>query len=429
MLSRPATLYALFAAAFSAAPLLAQDGVPRILIDRELNTTEVSLVRIEPDRITYRDALGMQRTEQVRRLTAITMPRESVQQSARRLPGEVQLGMIELSDGQRLMGSLHASIEKEQGADAKPDETVRWTHPLLGTVAFQLDDIHRIILQPSAVPPDAQHGTADVIILANGDRLEGFVEHIGDQLRLEVGQTARDLPLENIAAVLLANPTRAPEGTVVYLRDGSIVATDHLQPAPEGFITLIPRAAGGQPVQQGSEAGVIHLPLVEVAAVKLDAAALSPLAAMPLQRQEAQPGRRWVPPVRLLGQSPPLLGAYDLEFPGPMTAEWTLPEGAAWFAAEAELPRAMWNWGDCELIVSLVTGSGAREGTTEVFRSRMNADSPTASVRVDLLSAARQMGTRGPARLRVTIDAGMYGPIQDQIILRRPLIMLEQPPG
>jgi hypothetical protein len=430
MRSSTKTIMSWAAAAMLAAPLAAQDGVPRILISRELQEQEVSLVRVEGDQIMFRDALGMIRRERTDRIIAITSVQEAEgQRRSASMLALVEQGLgssvLELTDGQRLTGAL-----VPLAPDAPAEEIVRWLHPLLGAMEFRLDDIHRIVLSPEQVPPQASAGTADVVILANGDRIEGFVGGVGAALTLEVGEQQRTIPLDRIAGIILANPPEPMRGIVVYLRDGSIIACDQLAAADDGQVVIIPRALAGQPeVQPGSESAAIRLPLVEVAAMSLDAESLSPLAALEIASQIPAEGRRWVPPLRRHGPAHALLGAPDLEFPGPMTVDWVLPTGAAWFAARAELPRTMWNWGNCELIVSLVSGSGSRESASEVFRSQLNAETPLAEIHLNLPEAARQAGGRGPFRLRVRIDPGLYGPIQDQVVLRRPLVLLATPPG
>jgi hypothetical protein len=423
-----ATLIAMVLGALPCMPLAAQDGVPRLLIGRDLSEQEVSLVRIESDRIIYRDSLGALRSESPDRYIAVTIVRDDHGQSrtARTREDEEQgrPSILELTDGQRLTGSL-----VPLAAEAPAEEMVRWSNPLLGLMEFRLDDVRRILLSPAGIPVGAQASAGDVIILANGDRLEGFVGGLGAQLSLELGEQAREIPLDRIAGILFSNPSVPLRGTVLYLRDGSIIACD-LAAGDDGQVAILLRGREGEATERPrSESAAVRIPVAEVAAIALDAEALVPLTSLEIVQQAAPNGRRWVPPLRLLGRESPLLGAADVEFPGPMTVEWRLPAGAAYFAARAELPQTMWNWGDCELIVSLVSGSGTREAATEVFRSRMNAETPSAEIGINLLAAARQAGSRGPVRLRVRLDPGLYGPIQDQIVLRRPLLVLEVPPG
>jgi hypothetical protein len=72
-------------------------------------------------------------------------------------------------------------------------------------------------------------------------------------------------------------------------------------------------------------------------------------------------------------------------------------------------------WGDCELIVESVAGSKI----TPLAKARLSGSDPSFEINVPL---------DGAAKLRMTIDPGPSGPIQDRVVLRRPLVLVNAKP-
>lgn len=414
----------------SGAAVCADEGVARILIDRRLQERQVMLVRIDSQQIAFRDSAGLLRSEPTANFVAITARPGQIEDPVvggmdGAAPGAVsdrRPAFLELADGQRFSGRLVA------GSDAGPGEVIRWAHPLLGDLSFALDDVRQVALDGESAASESG-ATGDLVLLRNGDRMEGFIVRVGATVRMEIGGQERELPLERVSNILLSNPPGSLSGAVVWLRDGSIVACDELGPAALGEVALVPRTWRTDAAKiRESEAGAVRVPVSEVLAVALGAERLAPLGAATVVREEPAEGRRWSPPMRVQSVSGAFLGAPDVELPGPMLVEWELPAGAIQFSTTAELPRAMWAWGDCNLIVSVVAGAGEAQREIELFRSRINADNAAAPIRVGLGSVAGHGGA-GRARLRITLDPGMHGPIQDQIILHRPLVLVDPPPG
>ncbi len=65
-------------------------------------------------------------------------------------------------------------------------------------------------------------------------------------------------------------------------------------------------------------------------------------------------------------------------------------------------------WGDCELVI--------RGGDSELWRVRRNAERPTASIGVTV---------RGSS-MTVELTEGANGPIQDRVVLRRAMLLVEE---
>lgn len=386
-------------------------GVPRILIDDRLQERAVTLVSLDAGQVRYVDAGGLFRDEPQSAYVAI-VPLPGAEAPSPPMPA------LWLTDGQRLAGILRPG-------DA-PDDAALWKHPVFGAVSLPLDQVARVVLRrvaarPAARPPgDAE----DSILLVNGDRLNGFVAAFGMIVRVEVGGEAREVSSRRIAQADLANPSEPHAGLTAWLSDGSIVRVASFRTSRAGEVTITPAfippepAGGPHTLATGEAADAGRYSLADIAAVAFDAARIVPLGAIEPIAQTPVGERRWTEPARRGPGEAAVLGAADIVLPGPMTVEWALPAGAARVSAEAELTPELWSWGDCDVVVSVVTSRGR---AVELLRERVHADRPRVPINVPVAEPG--------GRLRLTIEPGRYGAIQDRIILRRPIILLDAPPG
>jgi hypothetical protein len=101
------------------------------------------------------------------------------------------------------------------------------------------------------------------------------------------------------------------------------------------------------------------------------------------------------------------LGPGAIEFRGPLAVRYDLPAGCRRFAAEAMLPRSGRGWGDFELVL--------RCGDEEVYRQRINGNQPTDAINVPIAGRS----------LTIELTEGDHGPIQDRLVLRRALLLIE----
>ncbi len=393
------------AAALGAASYAGAQSAPRILLDRDLRERTVTLTGLDNRTITYSDESGLLRTESVSEYVAVLAP------AAPDVPEGTS--MIWFTDGRRLTGSVRPA----------EGDALNWSHPVFGVVRVRLDDVRRLFLAdaaPAAAKPEPPQGE-DLIVLLNGDRLTGFVDSIGSPIVLEVGGQPREIPLDRVAEVRLANPIARARGMTVWLADGSAVGVASIRTNRAGETRIVPRWNANaedprQPTESPEDPGAA-VPLADIIAVAFDAERLIPLASTPVRDQRPAAGRPWAESISTGDAASALLGAPDVILPGPMTVEWDLPASASRFGCTVELPSAMRTWGDCELVVSIV---GADGKSSEVFRRRLNADAPTASVNVAL---------KGSSRLRIAVEAGEYGPIQDRLVLHRALVLVDRSPG
>lgn len=397
-------LAAIFAGGFSHAQETRSS--PRLLLDRKLAERQVQFTGVDDRTVMYIDSAGQPRTDLLSDYLAILPLSEADPARA--------VSFIELADGQRISGALVTGR-------TPPADCLLWGHLGLGALTLPLDGIRRIQLQggvPLPVPrPDE---SADTILLINGDRLDGFLESIAAEVTIDSGDATRTIPADRVQEIVLsaarpAEPIRSP---IAWISDGSILACRSISSTRTGEVVLSPTIGIQESAEPGTEARLIasetlSMRLDDLRALIVDPALIAPLSSLRLAAQTPAPERRWARPAQPIEPRWAPAGLADIELPGPMSVEWDLPPAASRFAAEVELPRQMWTWGDGEVSVSIVTA----QGESELWRRRINAESPRARIVAAIPPAAR--------RLRIVLHPGEFGAVQDKIVLRRGVILLE----
>ncbi len=86
----------------------ADDGVPRVLLDRELNATQVNLTSIGEGQVRWLDAAGRERSRAIDELLAVIDPDGGLLLPGVRRQVIESLGfpVVETTDGQRLLARL-----------------------------------------------------------------------------------------------------------------------------------------------------------------------------------------------------------------------------------------------------------------------------------------------------------------------------------
>jgi hypothetical protein len=401
---------AILVSAALCAPALAQErGVARTLLDRTLHERPVRLLGIDTASVSYEEG-GLVRNEPAsEHLAILPPPAPPPQHGDLRKSAEpyAPATFLELTDGQLLTGALAA--DRPAGA-----ESVRWSHPVLGAVELKLDQVLRLRFAPGAdapaLAPLEPSLSADRVLLANGDRLEGFVEAVSPALVVSVDDHKREIPLERVREITLANPAEPPRGPRVLLADGSVLSVREIHTGRMGEVTLTPALL--QSSESAEPAAGAPLALADVRAYVFEAGALLPLAEVPIARQAPDPIRRWSPPAAPAGAAA-ALGVRDIELPGAMSVEWDLPDRATRLATTLRLPRSAWNWGHCRVSVSVRSASGV----SRLAESALSADAPELP-----LSAPLPAGTG--RTLVVALEPGPYGPVQTRLTLERPLLLV-----
>ncbi len=302
-------------------------------------------------------------------------------------------GWIDLIDGQRIVGR-----SAELASDT---ESIGWMNRDFGVLWIPIERVSRLV--PRGVPsPQAMQqsseSVSDIVHLLNGDALEGYLLRAGQDVTLEHddGSTITT-PLERIASLQLANPAVHPEGTFLWLSDGSILAVNSIIDVT------------GERVQVELRTGEIAVLVVsQILGVSTHTEAITPLSITPTDRDTLPNQRRWSSEYQSIpakgSNRTPLLFAGDIVIPGPMSLRWTLESGNAFFGTILEMPPEAFPWGDCEVVV--------RSGNKELLRVQINEESPRHPIAVELVSAD----------IEIEVLAGEHGPISDTVRLIAPIV-------
>jgi hypothetical protein len=383
-----------------------------VLIDRDLKERRVELTQLRDGVVMFSDEEGRARTAPVSDLLAIVHERPPEERPARELPWLTQqmemfgpdaglveeeeeasdfVPWLELTNGEKWIGSLAGAA----------GESLTWT--VAGSLPREapLDRV-RIAAINGPIDGAGWAGVEDRVVLLNGDLVDGFIASIGEAVLIESGSGVIEVPVDRAAGVLLANPPTPPSGALAWLHDGSVIQATSVEIAVTGRVSL----------GLGSEApeATHQAPATDVLALLFAPGLITGLA-------ELEPASISFPPERLWARAPAArapaqLGVGDLDLVGPVTLVWDLARPAARLGATATLPPAMWAWGDCEIVVR--AGDG-----TELLRERLRADRPTVEINVPL---------GGARRVSIEVASGAGGPVQDGVVLLRPMIRWQDGP-
>lgn len=306
-------------------------------------------------------------------------------------------GFVQTIDGTRFPGQPMATTGST--------DMVAWAHPRFGEMAFEIESL------ASFVKPQAsglrvvleEDPVEDVLHLANGDLLRGFIVSLADPVEIETDGTVIQIPNERVSAAVLSNPRKHLRGLIVWLDDGTVAGVERLV-SDSGVEIQLTLPSGQDAIYE-----IEHLRAIGFGSGRLVALSdLEPTSQVPVGDRLLGTGITLVQhPDDLLTGSAATLDAFDVELPGPMVVEYELPRGAIRFATTASLADASSPWGDCELIVSI-------DGV-ERLRQRITQADPVAPINVPIESGRT---------LTITLDPGRFGPIKDRVILHRPLLLL-----
>lgn len=386
----------------------------RVLIDRSLQETPVRLLAIGQGTVTFtplsEPAEAPARTRPLADLLAIAPAPDAAPILPAVSNEAAPLVALVTTDGQRLVGYVR---EPGDGETTKGGEGAALVleSAALGRIVLPLDLALELEFIERPAGASSPSGADDTVILTNADRIDGFVESIGPTviIRPKGADADTEIPLDRVGRILLSNPPKPSSGILLWLSDGSVVALD-------GALE-----SDGQTLRSTLRLGKapLSVPLTSVGALSLDAKLIRALASLTPASYRPAPERRWTRPPHAGDARTAPLGAADIEIPGPMTVEWVLPAGVSRLAGTAELARSTRGWGDCELIIEDLGSGTPAPAPQRLFSRRLTAQAPSA--RFDVALAPTPSADH---RLRVTVDPGQGGPIQDRVFLRRPLLML-----
>ena len=298
---------------------------------------------------------------------------------------------LELVDGQRFPGTLRPSDKGEPV----------WRSAWLKDIRFDLDRISRLNLsEDGRAVPDAVD--ADVVVLANGDRIEGLVADIGFNVEIEVDRPDGEtnsvmIPLDRIASISLVNPMEPGDGAMTWLRGGHRILSESIRILGDGYVSLMSPQVGG---------GTAEIPLDFLVATVVDANRVLPLATQDVVSLDPGPAgeiRSWIPePKSFPGHH--AFDAAPIRMDGPLRVEFDLPSKGGRLATTLERPMEI---GSGRLIFRVL------DDGRPVHSVVVDEDDPIHPIVVDFESD----------RLGFEIDSGDDGPFHDSIVLREAIIV------
>lgn len=366
-------------------------GVPRVLVMKDLSRRAVKFLALGPEVVQIAGPRGKP-TSVPRRDVLAVLPDGPGEGVASGSAGETKLLTVL---GETLLGSLGAPADGKE-----PSEAIVWQSRRLGDIPFRLDDIAVMDLVQDSHLGTPAVPSEDVVRLVNGDTLRGFVDTIRETLRVEIEKKPRTVPIERVARVEFGNPRKPLAGMVVWLATGETLRVTKLSGSPSDTTA----------VRDGKN---MLFPTEEIVGFVESAGSLMPLAVISPTSVAPFGTRSTADPIEVGDLGVPL-GAADVTLPSPMVVSWALPDGAVRVSMRAVLPPASRVWGDCILILEQEGIKGI--GGKALAKVRLNGDTPEADINVELLAGG------GP--LRVTLDPGENGPIQDRVVLRQPLVLV-----
>lgn len=402
----------------TASSSVAQDAPRMIILDRNLARTPANLEHIGPTSIQYLDASGRPRSIDRARAVAIysrrthapsipTAPTPTTTPSSDADTSEGLPGLLRLTDGQVLPGFI---VPGE-----KSSESVTWRSRRIGTFNIKLDRISSIALADSLalLPPATKH---DLLLLTNDDRMEGFVESIGQEIAIDLNGSMTNIPIDRLSAARLANPLAPGVQPLVFLSDGTILAASELTapavpkgaPSPKSTTVLWSLA---------SDSGTGVLDVASIDAVLFDPRVLLPLASLPIASSQGLDERPWTPKPEIAPVETSPLGLASITISGPIQLEWKLPPGTKRFGAALELPPDARPWGNVSILIS----AAGRDGKfREILKKDLTSDAPTADAAFDL---------SGEGTLRIEVRGKTFSDVQARLRLLEPAILIAPEPA
>ncbi len=275
--------------------------------------------------------------------------------------------VLELADGQRIVGRPRPAQQADE------PETVTWLRGDDFSMTVPIDAVRRVVFDDTAA--DLRPDDADVVLLRNGDRLDGFVLSLGDPIQIELepddpGDPPRvvDVERRRVSGVAMLTPLRDPDSGQpfsIWLNDGSLLHASELQHGGGRSLDVV------LPIEDDGETSAA-LSMRSVTAMVFDRKNWRPLAMRQPQRVDGPVTRYAIPDPEVADPNAPA-GLSEVTFRGPMRAWYDLPGEPVRLAAEVELPEHARMWGRVRLIVRC-DGEVVAEHEFDGRRSRSDLD-------------------------------------------------------
>lgn len=302
---------------------------------------------------------------------------------------------VTLTDGQRFTGDW-VGPTPDGGA-------LRWRHDLIGEVVIPLDELATVIWRTAdALPVPAETPATDTLTFINGDTLTGFVSALngqGVQMVPDAGGAAVTIPYERIASLSFSNPSRqtAEPYHRVALADGTRVWADEMRLGND-TASWLATPPGASPVR-------VETAIAELARIDFRTGGMSLIDLTELSPTLG-------PDTGVFGLSMPArIVGRTIRAHAPATLTFDLPDGAARFAALAELdtvdaPDNIADWADFQVVLLA--------GSTEVGRWHIDGTRPRALINTPVA---------GPG-LTIRLEPGMNGPILDRLRMSDAVVLV-----
>jgi hypothetical protein len=367
-----------------------------MLIDRSSRVVRARLMGISDSQVRVERG-GILDQRDVSDLLMLVLDDESDENDG--IIESASMGLIELTDGQRWVGNF---VPEE-----RRDDRIAWDTANMGRLTVAVEKIRRMnlrgrqnsVIRNALESNDVPEAVGDRLVLTNGDVLHGFLDSAGKQFVFETNDGQRvELSYVQVAQVELLNPAQARRGALVWMADGSITGVEDLTWTPAVMrLTIAGRQTGA--ISGGSLRGVVFASEMFVALSELEP-----------QVSRLSDWMDWVEPPRRANPNA-ACGLSDIQLRGPVEVTYTIPSGSTQLRTTAVVPRRAGPWADLVLDVLVDGRSVWREPMDATGRSRRE-------IELDL---------SGGRALTIRIEEGGRGPVDDVVILERPMILLDGP--
>jgi hypothetical protein len=374
------------------------------IITDELKITPLYFERVDSDvGILASDRDGQQHTIEHGTYFSLSFDPSRWTQTSGREPEFRGTVFIGLTDGQRIRAAVKHTddpetllVERADGIQARiPIDRISF-------IASSLD--------PSDGPKS--NNEDDALELTNGDTLTGFILEIGPSFTIETSTGILTIPIDRISRATIQNPLVHTPGTYIHTTQGERLRVDSFASDDKHTLTLSPSDL--MYTQQPTPEIVVDHGLLAVEHKREDAYISNPTLAGPSSVSPTG-DRAWtLPPITEIGS---WIGDQrtTIEIPAPTAVRWTIPDGAVRFSAAINADYRPWT--DLQAQLLAITADGNKH---TLWSMRMKPETPMIDILVDL------PGDTTAIELRT--DPGEFGPIQDRVWFRTPLLLIEGSP-
>ena len=269
---------------------------------------------------------------------------------------------------------------------------VVWNNAILGRIEPSIERVRAFNRSSDAPPPTSDNG--DLVVLGNGDRIEGLVDRIGRDLVIEqLDGSIVEFPFDRVASFSLLNETIPGNGSRLWSTNGDKIPFDDHRYVRGSDFTF----------STGSEHACNLTRQVE--SIVFSNKLLVPLAQLTPEVSGIEGQLRYHNPDPVIEPGSWSLDAPPMLISGPIRLSFELPQPGMGFIAAAILPPTSRRLGSLELVVSDENGV--------LFEQVIDRDRPTADLRV------RIPGRRMILELREHEN----GPLQDSIRLEQAILI------